>query len=170
MGLRGLLQGYLYHFLYKKQFKNNLKHCKLIYCVPQRTSFLCSVSCSDVCLVDGYLGYMCSGGQCLYSGCIALNNSIRIYGDHHIRGGRADKLWLYKENNKLRDWENVFTLHIPPWASHSYEFVVLTSLTHPRRFVLHSTRRWNKKSHYLSTPLLIPDCAVQIFLWIYTKA
>jgi hypothetical protein len=45
-------------------------------------------------------------------------------------------LWLYKENNKLRDWRNVFTLHIPPWAPHTYDFVVLTSLTHPRKIVL----------------------------------
>jgi hypothetical protein len=44
--------------------------------------------------------------------------------------------WLYKENNKLRDWKNVFTLHIPPWAPHTYDFVVLTSLTHPRKILL----------------------------------
>jgi hypothetical protein len=45
-------------------------------------------------------------------------------------------LLLYKENNKLRDWKNVFTLHIPPWAPHTYGFVVLTSLTHPRKILL----------------------------------
>jgi hypothetical protein len=28
--------------------------------------------------------------------------------------GALISLWLYKENNKLRDWKNVFTLHIPP--------------------------------------------------------
>jgi hypothetical protein len=27
-------------------------------------------------------------------------------------------LWLYKENNKLQDWKNVFTLHIPPSSTH----------------------------------------------------
>jgi hypothetical protein len=32
---------------------------------------------------------------------------------HLILGG-AINLWLYKENNKLRDWKYVFTLHIPP--------------------------------------------------------
>jgi hypothetical protein len=32
---------------------------------------------------------------------------------HDIRGGLIS-FWLYKENNKLRDWKNVFTLHIPP--------------------------------------------------------
>jgi hypothetical protein len=26
-------------------------------------------------------------------------------------------LWLYNENNKLWDWKNVFTLHIPPLSS-----------------------------------------------------
>jgi hypothetical protein len=44
--------------------------------------------------------------------------------------------WLYKEN-KLRDWKNIFTLHIAPsWASHTNDFVVLTSLTHPRKTLL----------------------------------
>jgi hypothetical protein len=26
-------------------------------------------------------------------------------------------LWLYEANNKLRDWKNVFTLHVPPMTS-----------------------------------------------------
>jgi hypothetical protein len=33
--------------------------------------------------------------------------------------GGLISLWLYKENNKLRDWKNVFTLHIPLWAPHT---------------------------------------------------
>jgi hypothetical protein len=45
-------------------------------------------------------------------------------------------IWLYKENNRLRDWKNVFTVHIPPWGPHAYDFVVLTSLTHPRKILL----------------------------------
>jgi hypothetical protein len=53
----------------------------------------------------------------------------------HIWGGLIS-LWLYKESNKLRDWENVFTLHISPLAPHTYDFVVLTSLTHPRKILL----------------------------------
>jgi hypothetical protein len=32
--------------------------------------------------------------------------------------------------------KNVFILHIPPWAPHTYDFVVLTSLTHPRIFFM----------------------------------
>jgi hypothetical protein len=44
-------------------------------------------------------------------------------------------LWLYKENNKLRGWKNVFTLYIPPWAPHTYDFVILTSLTHSRKIL-----------------------------------
>jgi hypothetical protein len=31
--------------------------------------------------------------------------------------------------------KNVFTLHIPPWAPHTYDFVVITSLTHPRKIL-----------------------------------
>jgi hypothetical protein len=57
--------------------------------------------------------------QCAHSGPI-------------IREGLID-LWLYKENNNLRDCKNVFTLHIPLWAPHTYGFVVLTSLTHARK-------------------------------------
>jgi hypothetical protein len=52
-----------------------------------------------------------------------------------IRGGLISR-WLYKENNKLRDWKNVFTLHIPPWAPHTYDFILLTSLTHQRKILL----------------------------------
>jgi hypothetical protein len=53
----------------------------------------------------------------------------------HVRG-RLISPWLYKGNNKLRDWKSLFTLHIPPWAPHTYDFVVLTSLTHPRKILL----------------------------------
>jgi hypothetical protein len=59
----------------------------------------------------------------------------RLYTGDGLRGGLIS-LWLYKENNKLQDWKNVFTLHIPPWAPHTYVFVVLTSLTHPRKNLL----------------------------------
>jgi hypothetical protein len=52
-----------------------------------------------------------------------------------IRGGLIC-LWLHKENKKLRDWTNLPTLHIPPWRPHTYDFVVLTSLTHSRKILL----------------------------------
>jgi hypothetical protein len=51
-------------------------------------------------------------------------------------GARLISLWLYKENNKQRDRKNIFTVQIPPWAPHTYDFVVLTSLTHPRQILL----------------------------------
>jgi hypothetical protein len=41
-------------------------------------------------------------------------------------------LWLYKEIKKLRGWKYIFTLHIPPWAPHTYDFVFLISLTHQK--------------------------------------
>jgi hypothetical protein len=48
-------------------------------------------------------------------------------------------------------------LHIPSWAPHTYGFIVLISLTHPRQIilvVLQTTPRWNRKSQRLiSTPL-----------------
>jgi hypothetical protein len=43
--------------------------------------------------------------------------------------GELISFWLYKEHNNLRNWKNIFTLHIPPWAPHTYNFVVLTSST-----------------------------------------
>jgi hypothetical protein len=46
--------------------------------------------------------------------------------------GRANN----KEHNKLQDWQYVFTLHIPLGAPHTYDFVVVTSLTHPRNILL----------------------------------
>jgi hypothetical protein len=68
-------------------------------------------------------------------------------------------LWLYKDNNKLWDWKNVFTLNIPLWAPHAYDFVILTSLTHPRKIllvVLQTTCRWNRKSQGLvNTPTYV---------------
>jgi hypothetical protein len=32
--------------------------------------------------------------------------------------------------------KNLFALHISPWAPHTYDFVVLTSLTHPKKIIL----------------------------------
>jgi hypothetical protein len=34
-------------------------------------------------------------------------------------GGGVKIICIYKENKKLRDWKNVFTLHILPWAPHT---------------------------------------------------
>jgi hypothetical protein len=70
-----------------------------------------------------------------------------------IRKRGLISLWLYKENNKLRDWKNVFTLHIPPWAPHTYDFVILTSLTHPRKILLAVLKIGKAKN--LSAPLRI---------------
>jgi hypothetical protein len=66
-------------------------------------------------------------------------------------------LWLYKESNKLRDWKNVLTLHIPPWAPHTYDFAVLTSLNHPRKILLVVLQIG--KANDLSAPLRRP-CTV----------
>jgi hypothetical protein len=64
-------------------------------------------------------------------------------------------VWLHKEINKLRDWKNIF-IHIPPWAPHTYDFVVLTSLTHPRKILLFVLQIWKiGKAKDLSAPLRI---------------
>jgi hypothetical protein len=57
--------------------------------------------------------------------------SIQVIGSLIWGEGGPISLWLYKENNKLPDWKNVFTVHIPP--SHTYDFVVLN---HPRKILL----------------------------------
>jgi hypothetical protein len=67
-------------------------------------------------------------------------------------------LCLYKEN-KLQDWKNVFTLHIPPWAPHTYDFIVLTSLTHPRKILLVVLQIGKAKD--LSGPLCMATTAVK---------
>jgi hypothetical protein len=69
----------------------------------------------------------------LWSLCSKYVSSDKTFSE--LRGGMIN-LWLYKENNTLRDWKNVFTLYIPLWAPHTYDFVVLTSLTHPRKIIL----------------------------------
>jgi hypothetical protein len=52
-----------------------------------------------------------------------------------IRG--ADKSLALKRKQQATGLKkNVFTLHIPPWAPYTYDFVVLTSLTHPRKIIL----------------------------------
>jgi hypothetical protein len=79
----------------------------------------------------------------------------------YARGGGVISLWLYKENNKLRDWKNVFTLHIPPWAPHTYDFVVLTSSTHPRKILLVVLQIGRAK--YLSAPLRIHSSSPPIY-------
>jgi hypothetical protein len=68
--------------------------------------------------------------------------------------GKMISFWLYKDNNKLRDWKNVFTLHIPPLSStHTYDFFVLTSLAHPRRILLVVLQIGKAKNS--SAPLII---------------
>jgi hypothetical protein len=76
--------------------------------------------------------------------------------NRHIQEGALINLWLYKGNNKLQDWKNVFTLHIPldlhihlwlrcsnffnPWKIHSYGCAA-------------NTKIGNKKSQkFISTP------------------
>jgi hypothetical protein len=41
-----------------------------------------------------------------------------------------------KKTTSYRIEKNVFTLHIPPLAPHAYDFIVITSLTHPRKILL----------------------------------
>jgi hypothetical protein len=91
-------------------------------------------------------------------------------------------LWLSKENNKLRDWKNVFTLHIPPWAPHTYDFVVLTSLTHPRKVILVVLQREKyetQKAKDLSAPkrIYLSVClssylsvCLPVCLWLYNPS
>jgi hypothetical protein len=46
-------------------------------------------------------------------------------------------------------------LHIPPWAPHTYDFVVITSLTYPKKILLVVLQIGKVKD--LSAPLRSPD-------------
>jgi hypothetical protein len=52
-----------------------------------------------------------------------------------IRGGLIS-IWLYKETKNLWDWKKHIYSTYSPWGPHTYDFVVLTSLTHPRKIIL----------------------------------
>jgi hypothetical protein len=71
----------------------------------------------------------------------------------NVRGGLI-RLWLYKENKKLRDLKKMYLLYIfSPRAPHTHNFVVLTSLTHPRKPLLVVLQIGKAKD--LSAPLRI---------------
>jgi hypothetical protein len=80
-------------------------------------------------------------------------NFVRSPSSHYE--GALISLWLYKENNKLRDWKKkLFTLHIPSLRStHTYDFVVLTSFTLPIEILLFMLQIGKAKD--LSAPLRI---------------
>jgi hypothetical protein len=78
----------------------------------------------------------------------------------HYEG--AEKSLALKEN-KQRDWKNVFTLHISPRAPHTYDVVVLSSLTHTRKILL-VMLQIGKAKKLISTPTYyILDLEVQGF-------
>jgi hypothetical protein len=67
-----------------------------------------------------FVKILCSAEKKIQNEMISLLNLITYE-------GRLISLWLYKENNKL--------FYIFPLSStHTYDFVVLTSVTHPRTF------------------------------------
>jgi hypothetical protein len=61
----------------------------------------------------------------------AANIQLRFIHWTNYEGGLII-LWLYKENNKLRDCKNEFT-YSPLSSTRTYNFVVLT---HPRKILL----------------------------------
>jgi hypothetical protein len=83
---------------------------------------------------------------CLFTEAFVQMEGIMNFREYHLiclcvcvrvvytKGWVLISLRLYKEN-KLRNGKNAFTLHILPLAPHTYDFVVLTSLTHPRKLV-----------------------------------
>jgi hypothetical protein len=68
-------------------------------------------------------------------------------------GGALIILWLYKENKQL-DWQNVFNIHMPPWAPHTYDFIALTSLTNPRNVQLTSGQCFCTSHNFLLCVIL----------------
>jgi hypothetical protein len=63
-------------------------------------------------------------------------------------------LWLYRENNKLRDWKKcIYSTYSTLSSTHTYDFVVLTSLTHQRKIIFVVLQIGKTKN--LSAPLRI---------------
>jgi hypothetical protein len=60
-----------------------------------------------------------------------------------------------EKTTSYRTEKNVFTLHILR-APHAYDFVVLTSLTHPRKILLVVLQN-RKSQRLLSTPTHVTD-------------
>jgi hypothetical protein len=96
-----------------------------------------------------------------------------------IQGGLIS-LWLYKEKRNYGIENKYIYSTYSPWAPHTYDFVVLTSLSHPRKIVLFVLQRGKyeiREGKNLSAPLRIIVCwsmyivyicciAVIITLWI----
>jgi hypothetical protein len=81
---------------------------------------------------------------------------------NYMEGSGSGLIWQFfgfirKTTSCVIEKKNVFTLHIPPWAPHTYDFVVLTSLTHPRKILLVVLQIGKVKD--LSAPLRIPAFA-----------
>jgi hypothetical protein len=76
-------------------------------------------------------------------------------------------LWLYKEDTSYEIEKNVYALHVPPWAPHTYVFVVLTSLTHPRKILSVMLQIGDRKSQRL---ISIPTYSWLRFSFMHSSA
>jgi hypothetical protein len=74
--------------------------------------------------------------------------------------------WVFVFIKKTTSYgtEKMYLLYIfPPWAPHTYDFVVLTSLTHPRKIGCAANRKIGKAKD-LSAPLRTPVILKGMFL------
>jgi hypothetical protein len=101
---------------------------------------------------------------CYSNWCSGMLLALHCMSPVELYEGGLISLWLYKENDNPQDWKKCIYSTSSPWAPHIYDFVVLTSLTHPRKMlsvVLQTTCGWNKKSQRLiSTPTYDTLCYV----------
>jgi hypothetical protein len=79
-------------------------------------------------------------------------------------------LWLYRENNKLRDWKHIFTLRIPLSSTHLW--LRCSNFFNPSKKIYFgcaaNTKIWNKKSQRLiSTPTYIPCSFLVKILYVF---
>jgi hypothetical protein len=55
-------------------------------------------------------------------------------------------------------------LHIPPWAPHTYDFLVLIPLTHPRKILFLVLKIRNKESQILNSTLTYTEASARSLL------
>jgi hypothetical protein len=83
---------------------------------------------------------------------------------HRLYEVELISLSLYKGSNKLCDWKQYIYSTYSPWAPHTCDFVVLTSLTHTRKNFWLWCKYENRKEERPKTYQY--PCVFMYFMWV----